>query len=70
MKGMLYQNLVDAGCPAELTEECMALAADGKERQMLVRLKAQRKCLLDEIHTHQKELDCLDYLVFCMENKS
>ena len=68
-KELLLQNLQDAKCPVELTKECMILAADGRFAQMLARLKKQRKNLLDEIHDHQKALDCLDYLIFQIEKQ-
>ncbi|WP_026889774.1 MerR family transcriptional regulator [Clostridium beijerinckii] len=31
-------------------------------------LKEQRQKLLDEIHNNQKNLDCLDYLIYKMKN--
>ena len=68
-KEMLRQNLADAGCPAELTAECIALADSGMTAQMLQKLKKQRQGLLDEIHFTEQELRCLDHLIFQVENK-
>ena len=67
-EGLLRQNLIDAGCSSELTAECMELAEAGLSMQMLQKLKTQRKGLLDEIHGAEKELRCLDYLMYQVEN--
>ena len=66
---MLMQNLKDAKCSSELTQECMKLASEGNSVQMMRKLKKQREGLLDEIHEHQKALDCLDYLMFQIEKQ-
>ena len=66
---MLRQNLTDAGCSGELTEECIALAKNGLSAQMLQKLKKQRQELLDEIHFTEQELRCLDYLIYQVENR-
>ena len=66
---MLYQNLVDAKCGKKLTAECMALATEGNNMQMLSLLQVRRKELLEIIHDYQKALDCLDYLVFQIEKQ-
>ena len=67
--GMLWQNLADAGCSAELSAECIALAEFGLSAQMLQKLKKQRQGLLDEIHFTEQELRCLDYLIYKVENE-
>lgn len=69
-KQLLYENLIDAKCGEKLAATCMALAAEGKEAQMTVLLRRQRKELLDEIHDSQKALDALDYLMFQIENRA
>ena len=68
-KGMLWQNLADAGCSAELAAECIALAESGLSAQMLQKLKKQRQGLLDEIHFTEQKLRCLDYLIYKVENE-
>ena len=67
-EGMLRQNLTDAGCSGDLTAECIALARSGLSAQMLQRLKKQRQGLLDKIHDTERELRCLDYLIYQVEN--
>ncbi len=60
----VIQNLKDAGCDRKIIEcfmECMAQDDfDGQLRLM----KEQRKCLLDRVHEEEKQISCLDYLVY------
>lgn len=62
------QNLKDAGCSDELVEKFMALQ-DGEEEQQLRLLSAHRKQLLENLHREEKRIDCLDFLIYQMQNK-
>ena len=62
----LIQNLKDAGCDAQTIENFMSDLHSGKEESSLKRLAIHRKKLLDSIHKEQKQIDCLDYLVYQM----
>lgn len=66
---LLYQNLKDAGCSQETIQQCMALAHENNMRELILQLTKHRKCLLSQLHSHQKEIDCLDYLIYSTENK-
>ena len=68
MNQALYDNLLDALCPEELSEHCCALAERGQTGQMILLLRGYRKELLGQIHEQQKALDRLDYLIFQTEN--
>lgn len=60
----VIQNLKDAGCDRKIIEcfmECMA--RDDFNGQLWL-MKEQRKCLLDRVHKNEKQIDCLDYLVY------
>lgn len=58
-------NLADAGCPEELIEQYAALpSVDARMRW----LRCYRCELLDGIHTEQRKLDCLDYLIYSLRN--
>lgn len=59
-----YRNLLDAGCPAKLADEYMALFFDGKNTELLRELAVYRRQLLEKLHIDQKQIDCLDYLIF------
>ena len=65
-KGILRQNLIDAGCDQETVQRCIDLA-QGKRGAELRRILARhRRTLLDAVHAEQKKIDCLDYLVYRM----
>lgn len=67
-KQLLYQNLKDAGCNPEILQQCMALALDRNISELLNLLAKHRKHLLDQVHIHHKEIDCLDYLIYSLKN--
>ncbi len=62
--GSIYQNLLDAGCDQQTTEQCMTFVKDGKCADMLPILTRHRKSLLGAIHKGQEQIDCLDYLLY------
>ena len=69
VQGILYQNLMDAGCDREMVQQCMALSQSGKMSELLRQLAGHRKTLLNAVHRNQKQLDCLDYLVYQTEKE-
>lgn len=62
--GILYQNLIDAGCGEKLVLECMSLARAGRRTELLRLLSEHRENLLCIVHENQKRIDCLDFLVY------
>lgn len=66
-KGILRQNLIDAGCGQELVQKCMDLAQGKKVAEIQRILAGHRRTLLDTVHAEQKKIDCLDYLVYKMD---
>lgn len=67
MDGNIVDNLRDAGCSEELIEQ-YASVASGCARICL--LKQYRRKLLDSIHSEQKKLECLDYLIYQLRSVS
>ena len=61
---IIYQNLQDAGCDAHTTEQCMSLVKKGNYRGLLPLLLAHRNALRGELRRSQKQIDCLDYLIY------
>ena len=57
----VIQNLKDAGCTPEMME-CIMAHLD--EDDMLKLLEQYRSCLLGTVHEREKQIDCLDYLVY------
>lgn len=62
--GSIYQNLIDAGCDRQTAEQCMVFAKEGRFTDMLPILVRHRKVLLGSLHESQKQIDCLDYLLY------
>ncbi len=65
-RGIVTQNLIDAGCGEAFAEECTELILDEKTNSALNALGEYRKKLLDEIHVNQKRIDCLDHLIYML----
>ena len=68
-RGILLQNLEDAGCNEETIQKCVALARDNGLNGLQRLLAGHKKQLLNTVHTKQKEIDCLDYLLFQLEHQ-
>lgn len=63
-KNILYENLMDAGCDAELAKQVIAFLNAGQLKEGLSLLSKHRKAVLDCCHAEQKKIDCLDYLIY------
>lgn len=64
---ILLQNLKDAGCSQQMIESCVTLFQQKNISAMKRLLAKHRRELLEVVHIHQKEIDCLDYLVFRLD---
>ena len=64
-KDLIIQNLKDAGCEQNLIDEFLKLE---KSAQFSL-LAKHRSNLLEELHKNQKQIDCLDYLIFNLKQK-
>lgn len=62
--GSIYQNLIDSGCDIQTTERCMFYMKEGKVSDILPILKRYKATLLASVHTGQKQIDCLDFLIY------
>ena len=65
----VIQNLEDAGCDMEMVAEFMKLGIAGNRQNQLKLLEQHRKRLLEKVHTNERRIDCLDYLVFQMNKE-
>ena len=66
---LLLRNLKDAGCNEETINKYFQFKEEGREKEQYRLLSLHRAQLLDKIHTDQKMIDCLDYLIYSMKNK-
>ncbi|MDD2648701.1 MAG: hypothetical protein PHI27_10640 [Eubacteriales bacterium] len=62
--GILRQNLIDAGCGEEAVACCLEYAERGEWGRLLPTLTKQKAALLRAVHETEKQIDCLDYLVY------
>ena len=60
----LIQNLKDAGCDNNTISEFIDFSKSEKIENELNLLSKQRKNLLDNLHKIEKNINCLDYLVY------
>ena len=67
MNDNVRQNLIDAGCDEGFIAKFAACLCDRKQCEKM--LADQRRELLDEIHTKERCISCLDYLVFIMKKE-
>ena len=65
----VLQNLKDAGCTDEMVEKFMILQDSDDEEQQMRLLSCHRKPLLEKLHMDEKQIDCLDYLIYQMQKK-
>lgn len=63
-KGILLQNLQDAGCDESMIQKCISYAEQGRTKEILCLLRKYKPVLLEKIHNSQDELDCLDFLIY------
>lgn len=67
MEESVIQNLRDAGCSQTTISRFMECLKNGAEKEELQILSRHRKTLLDRIHREERKIDCLDYLVYQIE---
>lgn len=65
---LLIRNLKDAGCSEADIQRFLKLGQAGKRQEQLRLLSMHRANLLDQLHVSQRQIDCLDYLVYQMNN--
>ena len=69
-KSKIIQNLKDADCDNKLISKFFEFNETGKISEQLRLLSAHRKELLNRLHINQRQIDCLDYLIFSIEQNT
>lgn len=67
LRDKIIVNLTDAGCDIQ-TAERYADSINVNEKKKI--LSAHRNLLLENLHKCQKQIDCLDYLIYSERNKN
>ena len=65
----LRNNLRDAGCGARTVERFLALEEAGAREEQFLLLSSRRRRILERIHRAERQIDCLDYLVYQLEKR-
>ncbi len=63
----LMLNLKACGLEEEKFEEYLSNWKSGKTEEQLKLLSEKRQIILDNIHKQEKQINCLDYLVYQIE---
>ncbi len=63
----VIQNLKDAGCDTRMITDFLVNMNCGKIAEGIKLLQNHRAFLLMHIHKGQKQIDCLDYLIYQMK---
>lgn len=63
----LILNLQAAGFDSTLLEEFLVCWKNGKTAEQLQLLSRKRAGLLDQVHQEERQIHCLDYLVYQIE---
>lgn len=66
----IIQNLKDAGCDEDTIKAFIKDIRAEKISEGLKLLSAHRRTLLRHLHEEQKQIDCLDYLVYQLEKQA
>lgn len=65
----LVLNLKAAGFDETLIQKFLACRKAGKTMEQLRLLAQKREGLLDRVHREEKQINCLDYLVYQIERE-
>lgn len=66
----IIQNLKDTGCGQDIITAFIDNIREEKLNDGLKLLSTHRRSLLDEIHKAQKQIDCLDYLIYELKKQA
>lgn len=65
----IIQNLKDAGCNDVIVNAFISTIKKGEASEGLGILTQHRQGLLRSVHESEKQIDCLDYLIYQIKNR-
>lgn len=68
-KEAVVQNLRDAGCSPDTIRCFMGYFERGDWKDQLSLLEVHRESILNRVHEEERQIDCLDYLVYQIKNR-
>lgn len=69
-KESILQNLKDAGCEPVLIDKIIYFIFSAQHLKALNLLAKHKIRLLENLHQSQKKIDCLDFLIFNLKQKT
>ena len=66
---LLLRNLKDAGCDTAMAEQFLAYEREKKNQAQRRLLLRQRDSLHRAVHENQERIDCLDFLLYSVEQQ-
>ena len=63
------RKLRDCGCSSKQTEEYLELVESGKPEDQIGFLKRRRNEALEELHNASKQIYCIDFCIYELQNK-
>ena len=67
---LLIRNLKDAGCSEADIQRVLKLGQAGRRRDQQRLQATHRAAQLEQLQPSQRQIDCLDYLVYQMSSRS
>lgn len=65
MNDIELRNALTASlCDEKIIGEIMSFVADGNIAKAKTLLEKHRKSILDEVHSCEKSIECIDYLIY------
>lgn len=68
-KEAVVQNLRDAGCSPDTIRCFMGYFDRGDWKDQISLLEEHRESILNRVHEEERQIDCLDYLVYQIKNR-
>lgn len=65
----IRRGLKDCGFQAAAAEEYLQYAREQRQTEQLRLLNRQRRKLMDDLHTAQKQVDVVDFMIRSLEEK-
>lgn len=65
----LEEYLDDIGCPSKVKAEILEYTENRDIQNIIRLLRRHRQSTLDSIHKEEKQISCLDYIVFQLEKE-
>ncbi len=56
-------------CDNDKTDELISLLENGDEKAAVALLKQHRKKMLDKVHSCERGIECLDYLIYKLKER-